>query len=115
MYKVVAILAVAANLAACDAISTVTEGYKYAKNVEGDLQSSTGVKPRVGFRWHNGRLQYVRVVFPRLIETKSLEELAAAVRVAVGREFKQNPDNIVLAFSLGKGAANTTAELDDVP
>jgi len=29
--------------------------------------------------------------------------VAGAVRAAVGKEFKQTPDNIVLSFSLGKG------------
>lgn len=58
--------------------------------------------PQVGFSWRNGRLASVTVSFPRLYEAKPLGELAGAVRAAVGKEFKQTPDNIVLAFALGK-------------
>jgi len=39
------------GLAACGVISTLVEGWKYAKAVEADLESATGVKPSVGFKW----------------------------------------------------------------
>jgi len=44
----------------------------------------------------------VTVMFPRIDETKPLHELADAARASVAKEFKQTPNNIVLAFSLGK-------------
>jgi hypothetical protein len=38
MFKIAAILAFTISLAACDAFSTVTEGFKYAKAVESDVE-----------------------------------------------------------------------------
>jgi len=97
------------GLAACD-ISTVTGGFQQARAVENDLAESLGIRPQVGFNWANGRLVSVTVSFPRIHETKSLPELADAVRTAVGKEFKQAPDNIILAFSIGKTAPGTKTE-----
>ena len=101
MFKIAAILAFTISLAACDAFSTVTEGFKYAKAVESDVEEATGVKPQVGFNWNNGRLVSVTVAFPRIYDAKPLRELAETIRASVQKQFKQTPDNIVLAFSLG--------------
>jgi hypothetical protein len=102
MFRILAVIIVAVSLAACDSVSTVTDGYQQARAVENALAESTGIRPQVGFNWRNGRLVSVTVAFPRVDETKPLRELAQAVRTAVGKEFKQTPDNIVLALSLGK-------------
>jgi hypothetical protein len=102
MFKIAAISIFAISLVACDAVSTVTEGFNQAKAVASDLEESTGVKPEVGFNWNNGRLVSVTVAFPSLYEAKPLRELAETTRTSVTRQFKQTPDNIVLAFSLGK-------------
>jgi hypothetical protein len=102
MLRIAAALVLALTLAGCDAANTVTEGFNHAKAVEKDLEGSTGVKPNVGFNWSNGRLVQVTVMFPRLIESKPLHELAEAARASVGREFKQTPDNILLAFAVPK-------------
>ena len=110
MYKAIAILVLAAGIAACGPISTLVDGFKYAKAVEADLEAVTGMKPGVGFNWHNGRLASVTVTFPSLYKDKPLPELAEAVRAAVGKEFKQTPENIVLSFALGKSTPGTTAD-----
>ena len=110
MLRIFAIGLVAVTLAACDATSTMTEGVKQARSVESDLETSTGVKPNVGFNWHNGQLVTVTVIFPALPETKPLREIADDVRAAVGKEFKQPPNNVVLAFSLGKVVPGTKTE-----
>lgn len=101
MFKIAAILVFTISLAACDAFSTVTEGFKYAKAVESDVEEATGVKPQVGFNWNNGRLVSVTVAFPRIYDAKPLRELAETIRASIQKQFKQTPDNIVLAFSLG--------------
>jgi hypothetical protein len=101
MFKIAAILVFTISLAACDAFSTVTEGFKYAKAVESDVEEATGVKPQVGFNWNNGRLVSVTVAFPRIYDAKPLRELAETIRASVQKQFKQTPDNIVIAFSLG--------------
>ena len=104
----------ALGLAACGVVSTLVDGFKYAKAVEADLQEVTGVKPAVGFNWHNGRLVSVSVTFPRLYEAKPLGELAEQARAAVTREFKQTPENIVLAFTLS-AAPGRTAQAGQAP
>lgn len=70
------------------------------------------MRPTVGFSWHNGRLTSVTVSFPRLYDAKPLRELAEAARAAVGKGFKQTPENIVLSFSLGKTTPGTTARAE---
>jgi hypothetical protein len=100
MFGTAAALMFVLALTACSAIDTMKEGFAHIKAVESDLEESTGVRPQVGFNWNNGRLVSVTVQYPRLIESKSLTDLAEAARVAIGREFKQMPENIVLAFSV---------------
>jgi hypothetical protein len=102
MFKIAAILIFAISLAACDAVNTVTEGFSHARAVEKDLQESTGIKPTVSFNWHNGQLVSVTVQFPRIYESKPLGELAEIIRASVSKQFKQKPENIVVAFSLVK-------------
>jgi hypothetical protein len=102
MIRILALLVLAASLSACDAVSTITEGFKEAKAVETDLAATTGTKPQVGFNWHNGRLTSVTVLFPDVDGAKPLNELSALVRDAVTREFKQKPEAIVLSFRLGR-------------
>jgi hypothetical protein len=86
-------------------IDSLVDALKYAKAVETDLEQETGSRPGVGFNWSNGRLTSVSITFPRLIETKPVRELADTVRAAVAKEFKQTPENIVLAISLRPAAA----------
>jgi hypothetical protein len=112
MRRILAIVAVALSLGACDAVNTVTEGFKEAKAVESDLEQSVGIKPQVGFNWANGQLKQVTIVFPRLPDTMALPEVAGAARAAVNKEFKQTPDNIMMGFSLGKGDGKTQARLE---
>ena len=100
MLRMAAVLVLAIGLSACDAVNTATEGFKHAKDVEADLERSIGVRPQVGFNWHNGRLTTVTVAFPGLYETKPLRDVAEAVRTSVTTQFKQKPEAIVLAFSL---------------
>jgi hypothetical protein len=99
------------GLAACGVISTLVEGWKYAKAVEADLESATGVKPSVGFKWENGRLLTVTVAYPQLYEKKPLAALAEIVRRSVETHFKQKPEDIGLSFSLGRSGSGTVAEL----
>jgi hypothetical protein len=104
MSRLAAILLLAMGLVGCDAISTLTDGFKYAKAVETDLQKSTGLTPQVGFNWKNGHLVQVTVLFPRLYDAKPIGELAAIVRSAVTTEFKQKPETILLTFAIGPGS-----------
>jgi hypothetical protein len=97
-----AIVGLAACLAGCGAADLISNGLAYTRAVEADLEHATGVKPQVGFNWHNGSFQSVTVTFPRVYADKPLSELADIVRAVVARDFKQAPDTIVLGFSLQK-------------
>src|SRR6202012_1770045 len=100
MFRMALALVFALSLTACDAVDTMSVGMKHVKAVENDLEASTGVRPQGGFNWSNGRLVSLTVQYPRLIESKPLNELAAAARDAVGKEFKQKAERIVLAFAV---------------
>jgi hypothetical protein len=102
MLRIAPALVFALTLAACDAVNTVTEGAAHARAVESDLEKAIGVKPQVGFNWNNGRLTSVTVQYPSIVQSPPLGDLAKAVRASVETQFKQTPENIVLAFSLGK-------------
>ena len=108
--RIFALGMVAVSLTACDVTSTLTEGSKQARAVESALETSTGVKPNVGFNWQNGQLTSVTIIFPAIPEAKPLRELADEVRATVGKEFKQQANNVVLAFSLGKSVPSTKAD-----
>ena len=111
-YRFAAVVSLAFGLAACGAISTLVEGWKYAKSVESDLESTTGVKPSVGFNWSNGRLLTVTVTYPHLYERKPLAALAETVRRSVESHFQQKPADIVLCFSLRPSGSDTKAEVE---
>jgi hypothetical protein len=100
--KALAIVVLAIGLAGCGAADLVSNGLSYCRAVETDLESATGIKPEVGFNWHDGRFQEVTVTFSRLYASKPLGELAGTVREVVAKQFKQAPDKIVLAFALDK-------------
>ena len=100
--KAIAVLVLAFSLAGCDVVDLISKGMSYSNAVAADLERDIGVKPEVGFNWHNGNLQSVTVTFPKVYVGKPLDELADTVREVVVKEFKQAPDTIVLAFSLAK-------------
>ncbi len=102
MVRLAAIIALALALAGCDFVNTAKDAFKYAQATAADLETTTGLKPNVGFNWTNGRLVQVTVTYPRLLEGKPMPELVEAVRAAIRKEFKQEPDNIVLAFVVPK-------------
>jgi hypothetical protein len=105
MRLTIAITVLAIGLAACGVVNTLVDGFKHAKAVEEDLEQATGLKPSVGFNFNNGRLLQVTVTYPRLYDAKSMRDLAEAARAAIQKEFQQSPENILLAFSLGRGDA----------
>ena len=100
--KTIAIVVLASSLAGCGVVDLISKGMSYANAVAADLDRDIGVKPEVGFNWHNGNLQSVTVTFPKVYVGKPLDELAGTVREVVVKEFKQSPETIVLAFALAK-------------
>ena len=71
-------------------------------------------QPRPGWTELSAALRFGSAVFlgtpESLYATKPLRELAEATRAAVIKEFKQTPENIVLAFSLGRDTPGTAAQ-----
>jgi hypothetical protein len=100
--QAIAIIGLAAGLAGCGAADLISNGLSYARAVEADLEHATGMRPQVGFNWHNGSFRSVTVTFPRLYADKPLGELADTVRGVVARDFKQAPNTILLGFSLDR-------------
>ena len=100
--KAITIIVLAIGLAGCGAADLISNGFSYCGAVATDLEGITGMRPEVGFNWHNGSFQEVTVTFPRLYSGKPLDELAGTVREVVAKEFKQAPDKIVLAFTMDK-------------
>jgi hypothetical protein len=98
--RAIAIVVLAIGLVDCGVVDIISNGLSYSKAVETDLEQATGVRPEVGFNWHNSSFESVTVTFPQLYAGKPLAELADTVRQVVAKEFKQTPDTIVLAFSL---------------
>ena len=108
MFRVAALVALVATLAACN-VADIRELFSNAKAVASDLEQSTGMKPQVGFNWQNGRLETVTVLFPQIYEARPLGAVAEMVRGSVSSHFKQTPEDIVLAFSLGKPTSDGRA------
>jgi len=104
MVRLAAIAALALALGGCDAINSAKEAFNEAQATAADLEVTTGVKPNVGFNWNNGHLTQVTVTFPRLMEGKPMPELVEAVRAAIRKEFKQEPENIILSFVVPKSS-----------
>jgi hypothetical protein len=95
-YFVIAVLA--ATLSSC----SVVDGFSEGKAVEKDVEMAVGMRPQVGWQWHNGKFTSVMVQFPKLYLEKPLPELAETVRAIVVRDFKATPSHLLLSFEVGK-------------
>ena len=89
-----------ATITACDAVDSMKEGFAHTEAVSAKLEKTVGLKPFVGFNWHNGSLTSVTVMFPGLPPDGTLSDIAAKARQAVAGEFKQTPKQIVISFSV---------------
>ena len=87
-------------LAGCDMASSMKDGLKHSELVAKDLEKSIGIKPFVGFNWHNGTFTTVTVNFPSIPNSKKLEETSQLVEKAVKYNFKKSPEQIVISFTI---------------
>jgi len=99
MRSVALVLALAAVLAGCNAVDTMTEGFRHSQEVATDLEKAVGSKPLVGFNWSNGSLVNVSVNFEGVPAGASLEQIARLSRQSVAARFEQAPDRIVISFA----------------
>lgn len=97
---VVALLASALLLSGCDAVSTLQDGLAQSQAVADDLEKEVGSKPYVGFNWNNGSLTAVTVNFEGIPGNKPVAEIADLARSSIKKQFKQEPLQIVLGFSI---------------
>lgn len=87
-------------LAGCGAFDSLTSGFEHADAVETDVEAAVGVRPKVGFKWVNGSLDHVTVMFEGVPADLDLQRAAEAAEHAVAEHFEQSPDRIVLMFAL---------------
>jgi hypothetical protein len=90
-------------LAGCDMASGMKDGIKHSELVAQDLEKSIGIKPFVGFNRNNGTLTTVSVNFPSIPSSKQLEETSQLVEKSVKYNFKQEPKQIVISFTITPG------------
>lgn len=100
MRSILLFLAMAASLAGCGAVDTVTEGFKHSQEVASDLEKSVGAKPFVGFNWSNGSLSNVSVNFEGIPAGTSVEQIAQLSRQSIAARFKQPPKQVVISFTV---------------
>jgi hypothetical protein len=93
-------VALAIFLSGCGPFDTMREGFAHSEAVSVELEKSLGLKPLVGFNWNNGSLTSVNVTFQGLPANAALAEISAKSKQAVIAEFKQTPEQIVIAFAL---------------
>jgi hypothetical protein len=84
----------------CDAVDSLKGGFQHSQAVSAELEKSLGVKPFVGFNWNNGLFTSVNVTFEGIPKEKSLPEIGEVATMAVLKEFKQEPKQIVLSFMI---------------
>ncbi len=96
-------LMLSATLAGCNAVDTVTEGFRHAQEVAGDLEKSVGDRPLVGFNWSNGSLANVSVNFDGIPPGKSVEQIAQLSQRSIAARFKQSPKQVVISFTVSGG------------
>jgi hypothetical protein len=84
--ETITIVLLASSLAGCGVVDLISKGMSYSNAVAADLDREIGLKPEVGFNWHNGNLQSVTVTFPKIYVGTPLDELAGTVREVVVRQ-----------------------------
>ncbi|KRA74505.1 hypothetical protein ASD78_13660 [Lysobacter sp. Root667] len=103
MRSVLLSVALAASLAGCSTVDTMTEGFKHSQEVAGDLEKSVGSRPVVGFNWSNGSLTNVSVNFEGIPPGVSPEQIAIFSKQAIAARFKQSPKQVVISFTVPGG------------
>jgi hypothetical protein len=93
-------LALVFSLCACNAFSTLKDGFAQSQAVASDMEKAVGSKPFVGFNWNNGTLNSVSINFQGIPKEKTVIEIAEIARASVKNQFKQEPQQIVVAFSI---------------
>jgi hypothetical protein len=100
MKKPVLLALALVTLSGCGAVDTLKDGFAHSQAVSASLEKSLGAKSFVGFNWFNGTLNSVNITFQEVPNNKTLQEILSESKSAVAQEFKQNPQQIVVSFSV---------------
>jgi len=84
----------------CDAVDSMQHGFEHSQAVSEKIEKTLGVKSFVGFHWNNGSLTSVNVTFNKVPAEHSLSEIIDLSKEAVIGEFKQEPKEIIIAFTV---------------
>ena len=88
------------TVSGCNVVDTLSEGLKHSQEVADDLEKSVGEKPLVSFSLDNGSLTNVSVSFEGIPTRSTTEEVARLSRAAIRERFKQQPEQIVISYTL---------------
>jgi hypothetical protein len=101
-FRVLIVLAVLGlSIGGCDVVNTVKEGLAQSEAVAVAIERQAGVKPEVGFNYHNGAFTAATIQFPS-VPAASLPEVEQIARRAVVASFKREPENLVVSFVFKK-------------
>ena len=93
-------------LGGCNMVDAVKEGMAQSEAVATTIEKQVGVKPQVGFSYHNGSFTAATVQFSSL-PSANLSDVEKISRKAVVTSFKSEPESLVVSFMFKKnGAAN---------
>ena len=95
-HKILLVVAISL-LCACGSFK---EGMQQSANVKASLDKTFDANTFVGFNTMNGSLRTVNVTFDKLPSGKSLDDIIKEVKTSIASEFKESPQQIVIAFSV---------------
>lgn len=99
--KLIAWALISLSLGGCDMVAAVKDGMAQSKAAATAIEKQVGVKPQVGFSYHNGSFTAATMQFPA-VPSASLPEVAKVSRKAVVASFKGEPENLVVSFVFKK-------------
>lgn len=99
--RFLALVALSLSLGGCDMVNAVKEGMAQSEAAAASIEKQVGVKPEIGFSFHNGSFTAATISF-QSIPSVSLAEVEMVSRKAVATSFKSEPESLVVAFVFKK-------------
>jgi hypothetical protein len=98
-----ALLLLVYMLAGCGAVDSFKSMARQTGRTADILEQALGVRPRIGWKVHNGSLEQVSVAFRESAAPDlPLSELADNVRDAVAMGFDEQPRELLVSVTLGR-------------
>ena len=99
--RLIAFAVLVLALGGCDMFNAVKDGMAQSEAAATAIEKQVGVKPQVGFSYHNGSFTSATVQFPSL-PSASLPEVEKISRKVVIATFNGEPENLVVSFVFKK-------------